>query len=247
MPRKQFLTMKEEPEDSFDFHELFPVVNECPFSSLPPNEPLGLEPIEPKQTKMENYIPALWYIEKGRVDEEYPNGVPENRSLSQLGVTKQETLEKFIPQERQLPADVAERAEDLKEQERMHHEHFIATMLSKYPVDNSYHPNKARKYSQDQDTSNDEEYKRQTTARKTNNDKSIESRYKKKVERAVNAYTIIHLRERILEYQTRMNIMKEMMLQTNTCGQPIDEQSIADDLSSLDESDMESLSSISSY
>lgn len=236
--------IKEEPEDSFDFNELFPVVSECPFSSLTSNDTLGFEPIDIKPAKVENNIPPLWYIEKGKIDEDYPDGVPENKSLSEFGITKDEAISKFLPKERVLSSDVAERAEELKEQERIYHENFISTILNKYPVDNSYHANKARKYSQD--TSRDDESKYQTTARKNNNDKSIESRYKKKVERAVNAYSIIHLRERILEYQTRMNVMKEMLLQTNS-DRAIDEQSTTDDLSSLDESDMESLSSFSSF
>lgn len=239
--------VKEEPEDSFDFHELFPVVNECPFSSLTSNDTLGLEPIETKPSKVETNIPPLWYIEKGKIDDEFRDGksVPQSKSLSELGITKGEAISTFLPREIVLASDVAERAQELKEQEKIYHENFLSTILNKYPVDNTYHANKARKYSQD--TLNVDESKRQTKARKDNNDKSIESRYKKKVERAVNAYSIIHLRERILEYQTRMNIMKELLLQTNANSRPIDEQSTADDLSSVDESDMESLSSFSSY
>lgn len=242
MPRKQSFMVKQEPEDSMDFSEIFPMVNHFSFSSMTSNDTLGIEPMESKSPKLENNIPALWSIEKGKIEDEYPEGVPPNKTLADFGVAKEEVIGKFLPPKRELPHDVMERAEELKEQERIYHEHFIETMLNKYPVDNSYHANKARKYSPDQDTSSDEMSRRQRSeARKSNNDKSMESRYKKKVERAVNAYTIIHLRERILEYQNRMNFMKEMLLQTNS----MDEQS--DDLSSFDESDMESLSSISSY
>lgn len=244
MPRKQSFNIKQEPEDSMDFNEIFPMVHHFSFSSLTSNDTFGMEPMESKSPKADNNIPALWSLEKGKIDDEYPEGVPPNKTLADFGVTKKEVIEKFIPHRREPPHDVhiMDRAEEMKEQERIYHEHFIETMLNKYPVDNSYHANKARKYSPDQDTSSDETSRRQRSeARKSNNDKSMESRYKKKVERAVNAYTIIHLRERILEYQNRMNFMKEMLLQTNS----LDEQS--DDLSSFDESDMESLSSISSY
>lgn len=226
-----------------EFGDLFPIVHHFSFSSFTSNDTLGMmEPMESKSPKVDANIPALWSIEKGKIDDEYPGGVPLNKTLADFGMTKDEAIAKFIPENRELPHDVLDRAEEMKEQERIYHEHFIETMLNKYPVDNSYHANKARQYSQDQDTSSDETSRRQRSeARKSNNDKSMESRYKKKVERAVNAYTIIHLRERILEYQTRMNFMKEMLLQTNA----MDEQS--DDLSSFDESDMESLSSFSSY
>lgn len=235
MPRKQSFNIKQEPEDSMEFGELFPIVHHFSFSS-------SSDTLDSKSPKADANIPALWNIEKGKIDEEYPEGVPPNKTLADFGLTKEEVIGKFIPESRDLPIDVMVRAEEMKEQERIYHEHFIETMLNKYPVDNSYHANKARQYSQDQDTSSDETSRRQRSeARKTNNDKSMESRYKKKVERAVNAYTIIHLRERILEYQTRMNLMKDMLLQTNL----LDEQS--DDLSSVDESDMESLSSMSSY
>lgn len=231
--------VKQEPEDSMDFNGIFPMVDHFSFLSMTSDD--GMELLESKPTKIENNIPALWSIEKGKIEDEYPDGVPPNRTLADFGVAKEEVLSKFMPCDRQrhLPHDVIERAEELKERERIYHEHFIATMLSKYPVDHSYHANKARTYLQEDDTSSDEMSRRQRTeARKSNNDKSMESRYKKKVERAVNAYTIIHLRERILEYQTRMNFMKDLL--TNS----MDEQS--DDLSSHDESDMESLSSISS-
>lgn len=242
MPRKQSFIIKQEPEDSMDFSEIFPMVHHFSFSSLASNDTFGMEPMESISTRAESNVPALWSIEKNIIDDEYPDGVPPNKTLADFDVTKEEVMEKFIPPPRLLPHDVMVRAEEMKEQERIYHEHFIESMLNKYPVDNSYHANKARKYSPDQDTSSDDASRRQRTkARKSNNDKSMESRHRKKQERAVNAYTMLHLRERILEYQTRMNFMKEMLLQTNS----FDEQS--DDLSSVDESDMESLSSISSY
>lgn len=242
MSRQQFFNIKQEPVDWMEFGASFPMDHHFAFSLLTSNDTLGImEPMESK-SKPDANIPALWSIEKGKIDDEYPGGVPPNKTLADLGVTKEEVIAKFIPESRELPHDVLDRAEEMKEQERIYHEHFIETMLNKYPVDNSYHANKARQYSQDQDTSSDETSRRQRSeARKSNNDKSMESRYKKKVERAVNAYTILHLRERILEYQTRMNFMKEMLLQTNS----MDEQS--DDLSSIEESDLESLSSVSSY
>lgn len=240
MPRKQSIVVKQEPEDSYEFNEIFPMANNFSFSS---NDTFGIEPIESKSTKPENNIPALWNIEKAKIDDEYPDGVPPAKLLADFGVAKEEVIRKFIPQRRELSNDEIERAEELKEQERIYHEHFIETMLNKYPVDNSYHANKARKYSQEQDTSSDEMSRLQRSeARKSNNDRSMESRYKKKVERAVNAYTIIHLRERILEYRSRMDSMKEMLLQTNSM---MEVQS--DESSSLDESDKESLSSIGSY
>lgn len=258
MPRKQLFTIKQEPEDSMEFGDLFPMVHHFSFSSFTKNETYGMEsmestspePISPESTSPEStspkesseiFIPALWSIEKGKIDDEYPEGVPPHASLATFGVTKEEVVSKFIPPPRQLPHDVMDRAEDMKEQENNYLEDFIEAMLNKYPVDGSYHANKARKYSFEQDISSDEANRRQRTQeRKSNNDRSMESRYRKKVERAVNAYTVLHLRERILEYQTRMNFMKELLLQTNS----MDEQS--DDLSSFDESDMESMESLSS-
>lgn len=219
MPRKQSLLIKDEPEDSFNFHELFPVVDECPFSSLSPIDtlPLQFEQREIKSEKTESAIPALWFIEKCKLEEEQQDGLSDSlseQSFGSLGVSKEEILSKFLPPKRVLAPDVTERAEELKQQERILHERFIEAMLEKYPVDKSYHPNKARKYT-NSDNDMDDGYKRTNVARQSNNDKSMESRYKKKVERAVNAYTIIHLRERILAYQTRMSVMKEMLLQTD--------------------------------
>lgn len=241
--RKQNLVVKEEPEDSFDFNALFPVVNECPFSS---NDSSVFEHIESKPVKAD--VPALWFIEKCKIDEEHPDGVPKNRRLSQLGTTRDEVLNKILPKKRVHAPDVIERAKELKEQERIRNEDFVATMLGQYPVDMSYHPNKARKYV-NTDYDGDDDSKRQTEARKNNNDRSMESRYKKKVEQAVNAYTIIHLRERILEYQTRMNLMKEMILQqnSNNFAANDDEPHKNEEAMVYDESDMESLSSFSSF
>lgn len=245
MSRKQILVVKEEPEDAFDFNELFPVVNECPFSPLTTNGSNKLEHLEPKSNKSD--VPALWFIEKCRIEEDNPDGVSKSRNLSELGTTKDEVLNKLLPPKKQLSPDVIQRAAELKEQERIHHEDFVATMLSQYPVDKSYHPNKARKYATS-DYDADEDSKRQTEARKNNNGKSMESRHKKKVERAVNAYTIIHLRERILAYQTRMSLMKEMLLQENVDMSTIDDdQRAGEEISMFDESDIESLSSISSF
>lgn len=271
MPRKQFLTIKDDPEDAFDFHELFPVVDECPFSSLTPIDtfPLQFEQHEIKSEKMETAIPALWFIEKCKLEEDQQDGISDcssDNNYGALGTSKEEILNKLLPRKRLMTPAVKERAEELKQQERMHHERFIEAILEKYPIDKSYHPNKARKYT-NSDNDTDDGFKRQNVARRSNNDKSMESRYKKKVERAVNAYTIVHLRERILAYQTRMSMMKEMLMQndiltfddlsgdeSDTPASPSPPPSYAssDDtttISSLSdfESDIESISSISSY
>lgn len=240
MSRKQSFTIKQEPEDYMDFSAIFPMIHHFSFPSFAPNNMFGIVPMESQSPKAESSIPALWSIEKLKIDEQYPEGVPDSKPLAHFGVTKEEVIEKFLPKQRQLSHDVMARAEELKDQERNYHEDFIDSMLHKYPVDNTYHPNKARKFSTDQDISSDEMNRRQLTeARKSNNDKSMESRYKKRIERTVNAYSVLHLRERILEYQHRMNLMKEMLLQTNTMDE------LFEDLSSFEESDIESLSSIS--
>lgn len=248
MSRKQILMLKAEPEESFDFNELFPVVNENPFS--PANDSSEFEnAIGSKPTKSDVPVPALWFIEKCRVEEAYPNGVPKSKSLAELGTSKEQVLSRILPMKKDLAPDVMQRANELKEQERINHEDFIANVLNQYPVDKSYHPNKARKYaSSDASYDADEDSKRQS-ARKNNNGKSMESRYKKKVERAVNAYTIIHLRERILAYQTRMSMMKEMLLQEHSASLSTmsDDQQNTEEISMFDESDIESLSSISSF
>ena len=233
----QTFVIKQEPEDSMECCETFPMVDHFSFSS---NETLAIEPMVSKSPKLENNIPALWELEKSKIEAEYPDGVPPKSTLAAFDEsTKQEVISSFIPKPRQLPRDVMERAEEMKAQERQKHEDFVEMMLNQYPVDKTYNPNKARKYSEEQE--DDDTSRERSEARKANNNKSMVSRHKKKIEREVNAYTVIHLRERILEYQTRMNFMKEMLLQTK-----MDEQ--FDDLSSFEEmdSEMESLSSISS-
>lgn len=221
MPRKQFLAIKDEPEDSFDFHELFPVVNECPFSSLSPIDinPLQFEQHEIKSEKFtEATVPPLWFIEKCKLEEDLQDGMSDsssNKSFGSVGASRDEILSKFLPNECVMSPAVMERAEELKQQEYIRHERFIEAILEKYPVDKSYHPSKARKYDNSDVDMADEGNQRQNVVRRSKNDKSIESRYKKKVERTVNAYTVIHLRERILAYQTRMSIMKQMLLQND--------------------------------
>lgn len=242
MPRKQFLTIKCETED-FDFNELFPSVDECPFSSLSTIDSLPLEiqqtqmKTEPDETseKGEKEVPPLWYIEKGLLDEKQANGMQDEmpeKTFEELGESKAEIMSSFLGHDREVEPDVAIRAEQLMEKERNIRERFLQKVMAIYPVDKSYHPSKARKYTSSE-TENEDENSRDEE-RRNNNGKSLESRHKKKVERAINAYTILHLRERILTYQARLNIMKEMLLQENILS--FDDSSNGEPSSSGDQS-----------
>lgn len=164
-----------------------------------------------------NIIPPLWVIERAKLKREYPQGVPKNRSLAELGVNKEQVIQKFMPQQRTLPSDVNERAVALKTVKNESHEKFIRDMMNAFPIDKSYHPNKARKYEKKDDDPEMDEIARLALeeARKANNGKSMVSRCKKKSGNANNEYTEVLLRELIIAFQSRMDFMKGMVFQTN--------------------------------
>lgn len=157
----------------------------------------------------ENVIPPLWVLEKLDVDEKFKDGVPPTTPLTPE--ERLEEIKKFLPKKRNLSPEVQQRADELMKADLDFMETFVAMQLHKYPIDNSYHANKARKYSPDPNAESSDEMSQRQMNRKANNGKSMESRTKKKQERTESAYKIIYLRELILEYQLRMDYMKALM------------------------------------
>lgn len=168
-----------------------------------------------KRSKRANNIP-LWIIERELINERNRKQNPEEMSdfanqiecLEDLGINIEEATERFLPREQNLTPELLRRAEILKRKESELYHKALSEFLAKNPVERTHHPSKARMHTPSELSSGiDQE------TRRSNNTKSFESRYKKKVERAVNAFTVVYVRERILKYNCRMNMMQEMLVQ----------------------------------
>lgn len=128
-----------------------------------------------------------------------------------------ELLSKLLPKKQALSTDVAARAEIVKRREIIRYQKFMKKFHDENPMELKYHAAKARPYSNDDDP--DELMESDGTKklqRMINNQKSLESRHKQKLNRVNNGMTVIYLRERILEYQKRMNMLKTLLKKRET-------------------------------
>lgn len=161
---------------------------------------------------VENAIPPLWAIEKSKLEQEHPNGVPSPKRLEELGLTKEQVIQRFLPKRRPLSIEATIRAELLKANELELFNKYMAHVKTKFPIDTSYHPNKARTYAQPSEPSATNENGLSEAERKEQNEQSKDSRFKKKSEIYEAAYTLIFFRERIHHHAMRHYAMKQFLM-----------------------------------
>lgn len=141
----------------------------------------------------------------------------ENSPFGMLKTENSAELEKkLIPDEKELPPDVEERANEILERENENYFKFIDWVLKEYPVEETHNPRKARKHASNGDGEKTDEIDSEPSVnrRKIANDRCFKSRHIKDVESAIDGYSVIYLQERILEYELRMEFMKQMFLQS---------------------------------
>lgn len=159
-------------------------------------------------------MPPSYFIDMF-MDSDKASDQAKKRTFAQLGVSKEEILNKLFPTKRELSAEAKIRADEIKEREMLRYQQFMQERDVENPKELIYHPSKIRKHNKNQIDVSSGDVQHKLEKRLINNQKSLESRHKKKFQRTNNSYTLIYLRERILEYQLRMDMLKETIHQKN--------------------------------
>lgn len=197
-------------------------------ASLEANDDVDILSILPDSTNDEviEFTPT-WFCEMlvGSTDAS-PANFGENQTKPAITEKSvEEVLNRVLPKKRQLSADAVARANKLKYREMCLYRAFMSEIDEEMPNELMHHPDKARSFTQndfdectssdDADDADDTDSSHHTpdNGKANSNSKSMESRFKQKIGRRNSCLTIMFLRERIFEYNMRMDILKRMLKQ----------------------------------
>lgn len=186
------------------------------FSPTPPHQTAKCnikEEIEPMfETRLSDYtfLPPVATTSTPIVSEKRRRDELDDSDPAEEDHLKEKFLQSFLPPEKEFGPD-----ELIKRQQLLHHEQelyekFLQRANIEYPMQLSYHDNKARKNVAE---CNCLKRNCKKCKRLIQNQKSLESRYKAQIENRNNLFRILFLQERIAKYTLLEQMMKKMVYQ----------------------------------